>query len=148
MVEEGAGWQQRTWGGGGVSDKPASPFNICALPVISLYTSVSAWLELAQSATLTPHRPQRWHPPPHPSSSQHSAHFTLKLADPRGRAPVSPLCDSGRLCSRWMILPGLLSIDPSCHPACTLDPPLWHGIHGEAEGSNDFPTPPTSLFAQ
>lgn len=54
VAEEGAGWQQRTRRGEALPDKPAAPFNTCVLPVISC---VSAWLELAQSATLTPPHP-------------------------------------------------------------------------------------------
>lgn len=143
VAEEGAGWQQRTRRGEALPDKPAAPFNTRVLPVISLYISVwvpgSSW----PSQQLSPC------PPPTQSLlSQHSAHFTLKLAAPRGWPALSPLCDSDcSLRSGWSSL-GSRVLTRAVTPAYTLDPPQWRGIHGEAEGSNDFSTQPTFLFAQ
>lgn len=127
VAEEGAGWQQRTRRGEALPDKPAAPFNTRVLPVMSLYISVwvpgSSW----PSQQLSPC------PPPTQSLlSQHSAHFTLKLAAPRGWPALSPLCDSDCLSSLWMILLGFASIDPSCHPGLHPWPPSvawdpWRG---------------------
>lgn len=98
---------------------------------LAVWVPGSSW-HSQQLSPPPPPTPPPWRPCSQSSLSQHSAHFTLKLADPRGWPALNPLCDSDCLSSLWMILLGLPSIDPSCHPSLHPWPPSvawdpWRG---------------------
>lgn len=83
---------------GTLPDKPVTPFNTSAAPVIRLCVNFSLSWHRQQSLT------------PYLISISHT--HTLKPAELKGWPVLTPFCDSP-VCT---ILPRLWSIDPSCHP--------------------------------